>query len=692
MGRFQIRHPRLVLGALLVLAALAGVVGPTAPAHLSNKDVDFYSHESESFHTSYELERVRPKNWRGLPNFALIVNGRQAAFEAREELEELPPVAATENVIYSSRDERHYAVLAWLQKGLPEGLAAARVARAMEGPGVMAGGPALAGHQFSEQIKHDLHRAELVAFPLLLLLGLWVFRSAVSALLPVLVGGFALLCSLACIRAATELFPVSIFALNLAAGLALGLGVDYSLLMVSRFREELAAGAEAREAARRTVRSAGRTVLFSSAAIAAAFSSLLVFPIPFVRSIAFGGILVALLAGATALLMLPALFSLLGRRVDALAPKRWQRSVERTARGGHKGAWYRLAHFVMRRPVAVALASGAVLVALGLPSLSMRFTGFDITALPDSAGARIFTEEIRRDFEHPVVGEIQVAIHGGFKIANPIVARIEKLVKRDHLATIFPRGFKHSPRLWQVNLNPTHPVLSQETKRLVERLRGIKGVTVTGETAAYIDTAAALKHYLPYALLVLCLGSFLFIFSATGSVVLPVKALIMNVLSLGASCGLLVLVFQDGRLQGLLGYDSQHALVLALPIVMGAGAFGLLTDYGLFLLMRIKEARESGLVDREAIALGLERTGRTITAAALLFCVAVGSFATSGIVLVKEGALGIAFAVLLDAFVVRPLLVPSLMAILGKWNWWPRGVRLRGEAKPSEQFLQPRRP
>jgi RND superfamily putative drug exporter len=197
-------------------------------------------------------------------------------------------------------------------------------------------------------------------------------------------------------------------------------------------------------------------------------------------------------------------------------------------------------------------------------------------------------------------------------------------------------------------------------------------IDVAGDTASYVDTDRALRQRLPYAVAILVLTTLLFFGLATRSLVLPVKAVAMNLLSLGATCGILVLIFQDGHLQAVLDYDSRGALVLALPIVIGAGAFGLLTDYGLFLLTRIREAREEGRPDPEAIALGLERTGRIVTAAALLFCLAVGPFATSDVLLIKEGVAGIATAVLIDAFVVRPLLVPSLMAILGRWNWWPR--------------------
>jgi len=671
-----------VLGVIAVIGVVAAIVGRDAPSHLSYRIGDFADHQSESFETARELESVRSEGL-GPPDVSVIVRGKPetAGRRMQRELERSPEVARVAEYASPSRNERASDVVAWLRQGTQT--AVAEVAEALDGPGVLVGGAELSKAEFTEQVKDDLRRADLIAFPLLLLLGLWIFRSVVAALLPVLVGAFAILCTLGCVRIVNDLLPLSIFSLNIALALALGLGVDYSLLMVSRFREELAVDRSPEEAAWITVCTAGRTVAFSSAAIAVSFSALLVFPIPLVRSMAVGGMLVALVAGMGALFILPALFSLLGERVNAMALRAWRRAIEVNSRPRSRGAWYRLAQFVMRRPRAIAFACTALLVLLAIPALTMRFTGLDETSLPASSATRIFAERVRREFEHPILGEIEVAAHADTKTAFAVRRKLTKLASRTGLATVFPVGYQLSEHLWQTNLSPTHPPFSPETKELVQLLRQSNlPIAVAGETAAHMDTAAALKRCLPYALAILALGSFLFFFLATGSVVLPLKALLMNVLTLGAAFGLLVKVFQDGHMQGALGYDSQGALVITLPVVMAAGAFGLLTDYGLFLLMRIKEARRFGRSDREAIALGLERTGRIITGAAVLFCVAVGAFGTSGIVFLKEGAIGIVVAVLLDAFVVRPLLVPSLMAILGRWNWWPQrpgsGVGIRG--------------
>jgi len=674
VAQIPVRRPRLVLGVVVVAALLAGLQGRTAPDHLSNNPADFTSWQSESFKTARQLGKPRRKGWPGPPNIVVFVDVEAVAFRVHARLKDLPQVRSVVPRIAAGRKKDRFAIVGWLRRDLPEGPAALEVAQALERPGVRVGGFALVRQEFTEQAERDLRRAELIALPLLLIAGLWLFRSFVAALLPVLVGGLTLMITLGCIRALTEFVSLSLFALNIAMALVLGLVVDYSLLVISRFREELAAGRSPGDAASATMATAGRTVAISCGAISAAAASLLVFPIPFVRSAAITGMSVPLVAGSVSLLALPALLALLGDRVNALAPAAWERSLDKTSRPRSAGFWYRLARFVMRRPVPVALASAAVLVLLGLPALGMRFTGFDITSLPPSSDARAFVEEAKH-FKNPGLGEIGLAIHGGPKTAKKVSERAERLSRRTGLAIPAPYGFKHTPRLWQLNLNPTNPTLSSETKDFVERLRAMDApMTVTGDTAAFIDTARALERHLPYAAAILVMVTLLFFGFATRSVVLPVKAVLMNLLALAATCGFLVIVFQDGRFQEVLGYESQYALVLALPIVLAAGAFGLLTDYGLFLLMRIKEAREEGLLDREAIALGLERTGRIITAAAFLFCLAVVPFATSEVLMLKEGVLGIATVVVLDAFLVRPFLVPSLMVILGRWNWWPGAI------------------
>jgi uncharacterized membrane protein YdfJ with MMPL/SSD domain len=308
-----------------------------------------------------------------------------------------------------------------------------------------------------------------------------------------------------------------------------------------------------------------------------------------------------------------------------------------------------------------------LLVVLGLPALGVRFIGVDATVLPTSASARQATDELAASFAPNIDAPLHVAIAAGDP--GTAVAAIHALPD----VASATRPSRIGSKLWSLDVIPRADAMSGPTKALVRRAREIPAVSVTGRTAWYLDTSASLKRNLPRALAILVLSTFVLLFIVTRSLVLPLKTLVMNVLGLSAAFGMLVFVFQDGRLEGLLGYRSQGALDLTQPVLLAAIAFGLATDYGVFLLSRIKEAHDDGLENREAVALGLERTGRVVTSAALLFCVAVGAFASSSILLVKELGLGIAFAVAVDASLVRALLVPSLMALLGDWNWWTPG-------------------
>jgi RND superfamily putative drug exporter len=650
------RRPRAIAGAALAVGIAAAVFGASTPSRLTSSDNDFQDSSTQSFRTLDLLSRasgVLPG-----PSLVVVATPRQAT-QAVALLRRDPAIARVDPRAAVSRDGRLVLVTAWFDSNGPSGVS--RLQKTL--PGIVGGG-ALANSEVDSRSKRDLLRAELIAFPLLLLLALWIFRGLVAALLPVGAGLLSLFSTLALLRLVNEVRPISVFALNLVSGAALGLAIDYSLLLVSRYREELARHGPGREALRVTVTTAGRTVAFSAFTVAAAFASLLVFPLPYLRSMAIGGLIVAPLAGIVALTLLPALFALLGERVNVLAPKRWQRAAERAARPDEHGAWYRFAHWVMRRPSRVALGSATLLILLGLPFLGVRFVGVDATVLPTSSSVRRADDALRRDFAPGLDASLHVAL------PSP------RAVPRNRglpgvLAVSAPTRL--GPHLWSLDVIPRTGAMDARTKELVREVRTLPGAAVGGRTAWYLDTSASLRRHLPYALAILAATTFLLLFVVTRSLVLPLKALLMNVLGLSAAFGVLVLVFQDGRFEGLLRYRSQGALDLTQPVLLFAIAFGLATDYGVFLLARIKEAHDAGLPNREAVALGLERTGRVITAAALLFCVAVGAFATSSILIVKELGLGIALAVAIDASLVRALLVPSLMALLGDWNWWPSG-------------------
>ena len=338
---------------------------------------------------------------------------------------------------------------------------------------------------------------------------------------------------------------------------------------------------------------------------------------------------------------------------------------ERTA-SGEQGGWYRLAQALMRRPWPVAIAATALLLVLGLPFLSTRFTGVDASVLPASVSSRVVDTALRKDFPATFVSPAYAVVHGD-AAAKAYAAAARRL---PDAALVLPRRL--APGAWEVRASSGASFLEPASQRLVHELRRLPGdAPVGGSTAQYIDQKHTLGARLPLAIGLLCLVTYLLLYRATRSLVLPLKTLLMNALTLVATFGILVFVFQDGRLEGVLGYQSQGALQLTQPVLLFAIAFGLATDYGVFLLTRIKEAWDAGASNREAVAIGLERTGRIVTAAALLFCIAVGAFATSKVIMVKEVGIGIAIAVLIDATIVRALLVPSLMAILGRWNWWP---------------------
>ena len=541
---------------------------------------------------------------------------------------------------------------------------------------VKLGGFAAINHQLNILITGDLARAELLAFPILFLLSLWVFRCVIAALLPPLVGGIVILGSFLILRGVAETHAVSIFALNLATGMGLGLAIDASLFMVSRFREEMANGLAPDAAIRVTMRTAGRTVFFSALTVAAAAGSLTVFKINFLWSMGVAGVIVALTAGMITLTVLPSVMRLLGPRVNMLAPKRWQRSAMTTA--GTSGFWYRFSHFVMRRPLTLAALSAALLIALGLPFAGIKFNSVDQTDLPASSDARVVHDTLVRDYGAPTGATLTIVAEAPASDAAQVQAFADSLKSLggvDRVTAPQPVGSD----TWKFDVQTKLGTFDPAAAQLVQDVRSKPApftVLVSGQSAAFVDLQQSLASRLPLALALVAVATVLILFFMTGSVILPIKAVLMNLLTLSAAFGVLVLIFQDGRFENLLQYTSQGALESTQPVLLFAIVFGLSTDYGVYLLTRIKEAHDAGVPNTEAVATGLQRTGRIITAAALLFCVAIGAFATSQIIFIKELGIGIAAGVLVDATIVRAFLVPSLMALLGRWNWWaPRPLQ-----------------
>jgi uncharacterized membrane protein YdfJ with MMPL/SSD domain len=687
----------------LVFFLLAGAIGGSVADRL-----DPYGAEDPSTETVKAMDRLEEAGLRVPAVIAVLEDApvadpatkqRVQALErqvgARADVASVSGYYDTRSRAFVSKDGQstYFAIALKTTEDKPWQEAGAEIADELSAePGVLVGGAAVAQEQVNKQVEEDLKKAEMLAFPLLFLLSLLFFRSLVASVLPLMIGGLAIVGTFLILRIASEIGSISIFALNLTTALGLGLAIDYSLFIVSRYREEIAKSGPGLGAMRRVMATAGRTVFFSSLTVSAALASLLVFPQRFLYSMGLGGSLVALFAALISLTVLPAVLTLLGSRVNAGAPKFLQRRAEADARPAEDGFWYRLSRFVMRRPIPVATFSALLLIILGLPFLQIKFDTVDPTVLPESASARQAYDTVSTEFppyhETPIWIDVE---GGGPKAAAQVVAKVRGV---EGVAEVAPPQ-RLEPGVTALQVVSAGPFISEASQSAVHAIRGLPSppgttVLVGGATADFVDFQSSLTAHMPIALGIVILATLVILFLMTGSVVLPIKSLLMNFLNLSAVFGLLVLIFQDGRLEGFLDYTSPGAIEQTMPILLFAVAFGLSTDYAVFLLSRIKEARDNGASDSESVAIGLERTGRIVTAAALLFAVAMGAFATSKIIFIKENGVGTALAVLIDASIIRALLVPSLMELLGKWNWWaPAPLRRLHERWGISEAVEP---
>jgi putative drug exporter of the RND superfamily len=691
LAGFLYVHRRAVLYVAVIGAVLAGVFGASVANHLSPYGANDPATQSVQATNRFQAATHRQID----PGIVALINvgdvrstaAKQRINQVAAELNKGPDVAGTvtyfdsHNPAMVSRDGRSTYVLAYFKPLSDSRLKddAQHIENGFAGAtDVKLGGQQIANAQVNTQVSRDLERSELLAFPLVFLLSLLFFRSLVAALLPPLLGGLAIVATFFALRIVAGFVDLSVFALNLTTGLGLGLAIDYSLFMVNRYREESAKTGFGRDALTRTLQTAGRTIMFSSLTIAAAIASLTIFPQRFLYSMGIAGALVALLAATLALTVLPALLAVLGPRVNALAPARLARAADRDARPAHSGAWYRLAKLIQRRPALIAITSASLLIALGIPFYTqVKFTSVDAGVLPTAASARQVDDALNTQFppNRSAPLDLVVGAPANSPALKSLEARVARLPGVSAVAPAQPAG----PNMSLIAVAPAKAPLSEASQQLVHDVRALHTpfyLGVAGQTAAYVDLEHSLAVHLPAVLAVVVATTLIILFLMTGSVILPIKAVIMNALGLSAMFGLLVLIFQHGNLEGLLSYHSPGALDATQPILLFAVGFGLATDYGVFLLSRIKEARDAGASDRDAVAIGLERTGRVITAAALLFAVALGAFSTSEIVFIKELGLGAVLAVLIDATIIRALLVPSLMELLGPLNWWaPRPLR-----------------
>jgi RND superfamily putative drug exporter len=732
LGRFLLRRRWAVLAATLAVVVAAGVFGGSAITRLKSGGFDDPDAES-----ARAAEVLRDEFGTGDPNLVLLVTAKggqvddpavAAAGEAltrrlatEPDLAQVVSYWASDAPALKSTDGGQALILGRItgdEEDLDERAAALTGAYARDDPllQVQVGGQAQVFREVGEQVESDLARAEAIAVPITLLLLVLVFASAVAGALPLAVGGFAIVGTLLVLRVLAEVTDVSIYALNLTTALGLGLAIDYSLFIVSRYREELRAGREPADALVVTMGTAGRTVLFSAATVAVSLLALLVFPLYFLRSFGYAGIAVVALAAVGALVVLPALLAVLGRRVNRFPLPVFRRRAAAAAAGVQSGAtaslpeprtqpgtgfWHRIATSVMRRPVPVALAVVAFLVLLGTPFLGVRFGLPDDRVLPASAEGRQVAEAVRANFATDESSALSVVAPG---IGDPAahlaeidgyasaLSRLDGVERVDALTGSYADGarlqgplaagadavppegrrFAAADGTW-LSVVPSVEPYSAAGEDLVAAVRGLDaplGAQVTGPSAQLVDTKASLFGNLPAAGAIIALVTFALLFLMTGSVVIPVKALVLNLLSLTAIYGAMVYVFQDGHLAGLLGFTPTGTIDTSMPVLLFCIAFGLSMDYEVFLLSRIKEEHDRTGDTVASVAAGLERTGRIVTTAAALLAIVFIAFATSEVSFLKLFGVGTALAILVDATLIRALLVPAFMRLAGRANWW----------------------
>ncbi|MBO3733646.1 MMPL family transporter [Glycomyces niveus] len=538
---------------------------------------------------------------------------------------------------------------------------------------VSLGGGAAIFADLNEQVQHDLEIAEMISMPILLLIMIVVFGALVAASLPLLIGGMSILGGFAITRVITEFTDVSVFAANVITIIGLGMSIDYSLFVLRRFREELAHGRDKRAAVLNTVATAGRTVMVSGIIIVLSMGGLLLVDVPFLHGIAYGVMSAVGVAMLSALVALPAVLYLLGNRVDK-GRLPWRKHKQPKT---DSGFWHGLAAGVMRRPVLVLLPVLAFMALLASPILGVQFGGVDERDMPKDAESRVVTETIAADFPGGGEERFQVMVTGGQEAAAEAT---EALLALDNVDDVVPAAEPTADAFLFDVLYDLDP-FSADARALIEDARAIEidgaDLYVTGGASDRVDMLDAIGEGLPYMLGYIVIVTMAVLFLAFGSIVLPVKAVLMNAVSLGAALGIVVWIFQEGHLSGLLDFTPSGYIDPSNLLLMIALLFALATDYEVFLLSRVREEWDKGADNRTAVLRGMQSTGSIITAAALILIVVVGAFAFSGITFMKMIGLGMAIAIFLDATVVRMLLVPATMRLLGRANWWVPGPLAR---------------
>lgn len=551
------------------------------------------------------------------------------------------------------------------------------------------GGAGAIYNAINGQISRDIYKAELISIPLTMILLLIVFGAVIAAGMPLIVGLTSIAISLFGLWVVSRFTEVSVFALNLITGLGLGLGIDYSLLIVNRFREELAKGLPSSEAVKRTLKTAGKTVVYSGVTVALTLSSMVLFPQPFLQSFAYAGVLVCLTAVFGAIVPLAATLNLLGEKINRFeirGLRRRKKNAATTITSEEQGFWANLADFVMRRPWMVATLTTLGLLALMSLALNVNFSQIDDRALPKNNPAAIAAEVFRQEFTSNETSPVEIIVPKGasYDALAEEVSNLTNIVRVETPTGIFQDGvFIPITENWPPVKSETDsyqrlraiidlPARTLEAKAVIEEIRLMSDdALVGGVSADFADSQNGITDNLSRVLLWVALMTFIVLFLFTGSILLPIKAVVLNIISLGATLGVLTWIFEYGNLMWLTGeYTVTGNLDTSSIVLVAIVTFGLSMDYELFLLSRIKEEHDAGKDTVTAVKIGLQKSGRIITAAALLLAVVFAAFVTSGVTNMKMLGFGIAFAILLDATVVRGLLVPAFMRIANSWNWW----------------------
>ncbi|NJP45306.1 MMPL family transporter [Actinacidiphila epipremni] len=615
------------------------------------------------------------------PAFANSVNSTVTALRGRPEVAYVATYADTELPSLVSTD-RHATSIAITLRGKDQDTKSDQykdIKSALPAAGVktQVGGVVPLAVVTDDMAQKDIERGEMIAFPAVLILLVLIFGGVVAATTPLLIGVLAIFGAFTVTRVLTEFTDVSTFAVNTITLLGLGLAIDYSLLIVSRYRRELETH-EPAEAIARTMATAGRTVLVSGLTVVLALSSLLIFPLVFLRSIGLGGMSAVLVAMISALTVLPALLALLGRRINALRiplPGRARR--EAAAAEGH-GAWAKLAHTVMRRPVLYVIGVVVVLGAFAAPFLNVHFAGNDERVLPKNTEARVVSQELADRF--PGGSDAPLEVFVGHAPGATLQAVRDAVARVPGVKDVTVSATKGDAAMLTVGYDgPRTGDTAYDAVRDIRALHQPPGVEVLvgGRPAMDVDRLATLKHGLPWMLAIMAAATFVLLFLAFGSVLLPLQAVVMNLLSIGASFGVITWVFQSGHLSGGLDFTPTGFLEPTTPVLILAILYGLATDYELFLVAAIREKWDATHDPRAAIAGGLQTTGRIITAAALLLGVVVVGFSASGIVFTKMIGVGMVVGILLDATLVRVLLLPAVLRLFGRAAWWAPGPLAR---------------